>query len=124
MGRLNDSKNVFSQFVTPPEDRVVAQFYLGMIAAQENDIEFAEGVLKELQILTPDLYGDYLLLASIYYGIKNEELGWKCLTKFFDGHAERAMKHIFIRQIELDKNFDGILDLQKLNNYLLEGDGS
>jgi hypothetical protein len=123
MGRLADSKALFDQFISPIEYRVAAQFYLGMIAAQENDLELAEKIVKELQVLTPDLFGDYLLLASICYGIKKEELGWKYIKKFFeDGHAERAMKHIFLRQIELDRNFDGVLDLEKLNSFLDKGD--
>ncbi len=121
MGRLNESKSIFEQFKTPVEKRVAAQFYLGMIAARENDYERANKIAKELLTLSPELYGNYLLLSSIYYGMGNEEQGWHYLKKFFSGSAEQEMKFIYLRLIDLDENFKGVLDLYKLNKLLMRG---
>jgi TolB-like protein len=110
-GNPDKSEAIFLQFDNPLNFKIHSLFYLAMIAAQKGEIEKVQKIIKEIEILKPPGYGDFkdrLLLASIYAGMGNEELGYRYLISYFNDENARKERYIDLKCIEFDKNFDNI----------------
>lgn len=104
-GELEKSRAIFSQIENPLNMKIGAQFYLGMIAAQNKNAEDVRIIVKRLENLSMKLLEDDLRFSSIYFGIGNEEEGFRHLDNFFSKPITQRLKYNYERYIALDKNF-------------------
>jgi TolB-like protein/Tfp pilus assembly protein PilF len=108
-GDLDKSREIFLQFDFPLNYKIYSLFFLAMIAAQRGEIEEALELIQKIETLKPEEYGDFdekLRLASVYFGLGNEEQGYQYIKSFFDDEHTEKEKYIKLRYIEIDRNFD------------------
>jgi TolB-like protein len=123
-GNLEKSREIFQQIAMPPDLKIHALLYLGMIAAQEGDVDTAVGIIKEIELLKPQDYRyfmDELRLASIYMGIRDSILGYKYLESFLNNPAAKKDRYVLHEYILIDKNFDPYREEQRFKS-ILEGE--
>jgi TolB-like protein len=108
LGDLEKSEEIFRQFDTPPDYKMGALCYLGMILSQKGDKDSTKKIIKEIGELFPKEYklfsGD-LKLASIYMGLGEREEARVHLRAFFGNSKLRKMRHLYYRYLEIDNNF-------------------
>jgi len=107
MGNLEVSKSIFSQIRSPLYLEVGALYYLGMIAAQNKNLEKVQNILSKLENLSRNLLDDHLRLSSIYFGIGDSNKGFGYLDNFFNNQRTQKIKYNYKKYISLDKNYDG-----------------
>jgi TolB-like protein len=123
MGDLDKSKAVFLQFdsVNDLDYQIGALFHLGMIAAQRRDIDEVEKILQIIDALILkeyEYFEDKLKLASIYMGIGERELGYKCLEDFFVEEKTKKTKYIYHKYINIDNNFNNFRGEERFKNII------
>ena len=111
MGDLHESYTMFLQLETVNDfsSQIASLLYLGMIAAQEGNVSEAERILKKIKVIAPkelDYLDDDLKVASICMGIGKEELGYDSLEAFFSKDKTDDIRHLYLKYIEIDRNFD------------------
>jgi len=100
------SKSIFNQMQSSIHMKVGALYYLGMIAAQNKDLEKVQNIIVKLENFPKVLLDNHFRTASLYFGIGNEEKGFKYLEDFLNKPITQKQKFIYERYIYLDKNFD------------------
>jgi len=121
MGELDKSEAIFQQFDNSLDFRIGSLFYLGMIAAQRGDTEEVERLIQKLKVMAPDefkFYGQELKFASIYMGVGNKELGYKCLEDFFNKEVMDNTRYINNKYVDLDKNFDNFREEERFKSII------
>jgi len=123
MGDLDNSEAVFLQFedVNDVDFNIGSLFYLGMIAAQQDDTSEVERILKKIKVIAPkefNLFKDKLKLASIYLGMGKKELGYDYLQAFFSKDKTDKTHYISFKYIEIDKNFDNYRNEERFKNII------
>ncbi len=121
MGDLDKSEAIFQQFDNSLDFRIGSLFYLGMIAAQRGDTEEVERLIQKLKVMAPDefkFYGQELKFASIYMGVGNKELGYKCLEDFFNKELMVNTRYINNKYVDLDKNFDNFREEERFKSII------
>ncbi|TET71013.1 MAG: hypothetical protein E3J56_07190 [Candidatus Aminicenantes bacterium] len=121
MGDLDKSEAIFQQFDNSLDFRIGSLFYLGMIAAQRGDTEEVERLIQKLKVMAPDefkFYGQELKFASIYMGVGNKELGYKCLEDFFNKEVMDNTRYINNKYVDLDKNFDNFREEERFKSII------
>ena len=123
MGDLLESHTVFLQLETVNDlnSQLASLFYLGMIAAQEGNVSEAERILKKIKVIAPkglDYLDEEPKIASIYMGMGKEELGYDSLEAFFSKDKTYITRHIYLKYIELDRNFDTCRDEERFKNII------
>jgi len=106
LGNLEKSKSIFNQMQSSIHMKVGALYYLGMIAAQYKDQEKVQNIIAKLENFPKVLLDYHFRTASLYFGIGNEEEGFKYLDDFFNKPSTQKQKFIYERYIYLDRNFD------------------
>ncbi len=117
LGDLETSKAIFQEFNIAPLDlKMASLFHLGMIHAQRGEGEKALGIIDDINLLSPQEFvlNDYLRLASVYMGIGKNEVGYECLRYFFIKPPIIKMHFVWLKYIEIDRNFDNIREEEKL----------
>ena len=107
-GDLLTSKMYFNQI--KPEfftDEINRALFLGMMAAQAGDRETAQKMIDKLNIMIQEgvLPGFNLKMASIYMGLGEREKGLQYLDTFFQKPYAKLRHHIYLKYINIDKNF-------------------
>jgi len=106
LGKLEKSKSIFNQIQSSIHMKVGALYYLGMIAAQYKDLEKVQNIIVKLENFPKVLLDNHFRTASLYFGIGNEEEGFKYFDDFFNKPSTQKQKFIYKRYISLDRNFD------------------
>lgn len=109
MGDLGRSRALFQQFNMPLNLKIYSLFYTGMIEVQEGNNEEAQKIIKEIDIIKPKesrKYDEKLMLASIYMGLGNKELGYKYLESIFRTPGVGKESYKYRKYINIDRNFD------------------
>jgi len=109
MGHLDESKAVFQQFnLAPLELKTAALLYLGMISSQRGEKEKVLEIIDDIRLISPQEFVlfDYFRLASIYMGLGMKKLGYENLRSFFNKSPTKKMRFIWIKYIEIDRNFE------------------
>ena len=123
-GALDQSKAVFQQFSNLPLDlKADSLYHLGMIAAQEGEEEEALRIIQELERVSPEgfVIASQLKMASIYIGLGMKELGYEYLSSFFNDSFARKTHFIYLRYIDLDRNFEKVKNEEKFKK-IIKGD--
>ncbi len=112
VGELEISKMFFDELEIPPTinsfDMRIAEFateHLGMIAVQQNKISHAEYLIEYLDKIGVDSLDGHVRRASILFGLGENERAFEYLDIFFKQSYAQKMKHIYRKNIALDKNF-------------------
>jgi len=124
LGDLDKSKEIFQQFDMPMDFKIHSLYYLAMIEAQRGDAEEAERVVREIKIMRPAEYRDVLFqleMASIFFGIGDEEPGYQYLESLFTDGQTQKDKFVYAKYMEIDRNFDNYRNEAKFQN-ILQGD--
>ena len=121
MGRLDESLEIFQRPLKELKKNLYNLIYVGLIYAQKGEKKGAIGITKEMI----DIYSGELtipqinyLLASIFFGVGEEELGSKYLSLFFNHPETYKEKYIYHKYIDLDKNFSKYRENQPFLNIL------
>lgn len=124
MGELDKSRNVCKNQETNMMGIITNLYILGKIAAQEGHAEEADGYASRIKILSPDLQ-QYSIsqfeISSIYFGINKKSLGYTHLIKFFNFPEVEKIKFIYLKFIEIDKNFDEVRNEAKFKEIINGG---
>jgi len=84
-----------------------------MIAAQSGEREKALKLIEQIHLLSPQnkIIGTELLrFASVYFVLRMKESGYNSLRSFVKLPITKKMHHIFLKYIDIDKNFDSVRD--------------
>ncbi len=117
LGDLETSKAIFQQFDVAPLDlKIASMFYLGMIHSQRGEGEKALKIIDDISLISPQefVFSDDLWLASVYLGIGKKELGCELLKHFFNKTRNLNMRFVWLKYIEIDRNFDRIREEEEL----------
>ena len=95
-----------------------------MIDAQRGKAEEAERIIREIEFIKPEEYRDLLFqleLASIFFGIGDEESGFRHLESLFTDEQNQRDKYIYAKLTDIDRNFDNYRNEARFQN-LIRGD--
>ena len=109
MGDLYNSETIFQKYQTPLNRKIISLAYLGMIASQRGEKRKVLNIVGEINLLSSGeekLLSNNLMLASIYFGLGEKELGYKFLKSFFSEDFATKFPYIFVKYIDMDRNFD------------------
>jgi TolB-like protein len=110
-GELDRSRSLFLTFETLPRLRLLSRYFLALIEAQQGRPAEAEKMIQQISLLSPGDYrffNDALYLASVYFGLKKTELGYRYLREFMKKEQKAKEKYFNWRYIDLDGNFDRV----------------
>ena len=116
LGDLERSRSIFQELENINLDLGVdSLLYQGMIASQEQEKEKALQILERIQKISPSGYikEEGLKMASIYAGIGMTDISSRYLNQFFSSSYGKKYRHIYLRYINVDRNFSG-LDMENL----------
>lgn len=125
MGDLESSETIFKQFEIPLSYKTASKFFLGMIASQRGEKEKAQNIIADIFLMYPEknrYRNDHLKLASIYFGLGMKEAGFKFLKSFFNEDIAKKIPYIFIKFIDMDKNFDMFKGDKEFKKIIKGGD--
>jgi TolB-like protein len=108
MGDLFNSEAIFQKFQKPRNYKITSLARLGMIASQRGEKSEVLNMVGEINLLSSGeekLLSDNLLLASIYFGLGEKEMGYKFLKSFFSEDFTVKFPYIFVKYIDIDRNF-------------------
>ncbi|NIM90596.1 MAG: hypothetical protein GTO17_06570 [Candidatus Aminicenantes bacterium] len=121
-GDLDKSEALFLQFETSStEFKIPSLFYLAMIAAQKEETEKARTLIQKINLLAPEkfeIFDNEFKLASAYMGLGEKEMGYEYLESFFNDPITNRDRYIYIKYIDLDKNFDDIRGEERFKKIL------
>jgi len=109
LGDLDRSKTIFRQFENASLGlKFDSLYHLAMIAAQSGEKEEALGLIEEIKRMSPEKYilDGSLMIASIYMGLGLIDLGYDYLSSFFNRPEIRKNRYIYLKYVDIDKNFD------------------
>jgi len=124
LGDLDESKKIFLQFDKPLDFKIHSLYYLAMIEAQKGEVEKVIRIVKEIELVKPEDFRDYpfyLEMASIYFGIGDEDSGYHYLESLFKDGRTKNDKFLNTKYLEIDRNFDNYRNEEKFQN-ILQGD--
>ncbi len=124
MGDLEKSREIFMGFDMPMNFKIHSLYYLAMIEAQRGETEKALALVREIEIMKPEEYRDLQFqfeMASIFFGIGDEELGFRYLESLFADGQAKSDKFIYAKFAEIDKNFSNYRNEQRFQK-LFQGD--
>ena len=121
-GNLNRSEAIFKEFETSSmEFKTISLFYLSMIAAQKEEIEKARTLIQKINLFAPEkfeIFDNEFKLASAYMGLEEKEMGYEYLESFFNDPITQRDRYIYIKYIDLDKNFDSVREEERFKKIL------
>ncbi len=106
MGNLERSASIFNQMESPLHLKVGALYYLGMIASQNKNSEEVQNIVLKINNLPKPFSWHNFRVSSMYFGIDEEEEGFRYLDDFFREPSTQRLKFNYKRYILLDRNFD------------------
>lgn len=124
MGDLEQSREIFLQFDMPMNFKIHSMYYLAMIEAQRGEREKALDLVREIELMKPEEYRDLPFLfemASIFFGIGEEEPGYRYLESLFADEQARNDRFIYAKFAEIDRNFDSYRNKQNFQK-LFQGE--
>ena len=96
-GALDRSDKIFDQFTTPLSLKIASLYYKGMIASQRNQREEVGSINREIDLLSlkgiPPSFED-LRMASMFFGLGDEETGYKYLNSFISDPVNTKKRFI------------------------------
>jgi TolB-like protein len=124
MGDLARSEEIFRQFDVPLNFKIHSLYYLAMIAAQKGETEKALRLVRDVELLKPEEYRDlsfHLEMASVYFGMGDEESGYHYLGSLFGDSQIQKDRYVNAKFVEIDGNFDRYRNEKKFQN-LIQGE--
>jgi TolB-like protein len=121
MSDLDKSEEIFRQFDVPLNFKIHSLYYLAMIQAQKGEAEEAKKTLLDVEFIKPEEYRDLpfnLEMASIYFGIGDEDSGYHYLESLFTDEQNQGDRFIYAKLIDIDRNFDHYRVESKFQNIL------
>ncbi len=121
LGDLDSSKAIFQQFdVAPLNLKIASWFYIGMIHSQRGEGEKALKIIDDISLISPKEFvlNDDFWLASVYLGIGKRELGYELLKYFLDKTTNINMRFVWLKYIDIDRNFDRIREEEELKKII------
>jgi tetratricopeptide (TPR) repeat protein len=121
-GNLDKSEALFQQFGTSPIGfKIPSLFYLAMIAAQKKEIEKARTLIQRINLFAPEkfeIFDNEFKLASAHIGLGEKEKGYEYLESFFNDPITQKDRHIYIKYVNLDKNFDSVREEERFKKII------
>jgi TolB-like protein len=120
-GDLDKSQAIFKEFDSAPMRlKIDSMLYLAMIASQRREKDRALQIVDKINLLYPHevIINDYLRFASIYLGLEMRESGYKYLKSFFERQMAKKMRFIFLKYIDLDRNFDSFRNEEEFQKII------
>lgn len=111
LGDLDKSKDIFQQFDNLPlRLEIDSLLHLAMISSQKGERDRALRIIDDISLISPQEFviSDYLRLASVYVGLGMKESGYECLRYFFNKSMTKKMRFVYLKYIDIDKNFDRV----------------
>jgi TolB-like protein len=109
MGDLYSSETIFQKFQKPLNYKITSKACLGMIASQRGEKGKVLNLVGEINLLSSQeekLLSNNLILASVYFGLGEKEMGYEYLKSFFSEDFAVKFPYIFTKYINIDRNFD------------------
>ena len=113
LGDLDKSEAIFQQYNNAPLHlKNDSLLHLAMISSQKAEREKALRIIDDISLISPKKFiaNDYFKLASVYMGLGMKELGYECLRSFFNRLRSKKMRFIYLKYIDVDRNFDEVID--------------
>ncbi len=120
-GDLEVSRLVFEEIRTPLQLRFYSALFLAMISSRKADTDKAQSLLREVEVFFPEgpvLRQRALLQASAYFGLGQDREGYRHLTAQVEDPQYQRNRHLILKYIAMDPNFDGPRDEARLNRLL------
>jgi TolB-like protein len=120
-GDLDKSKAIFQQLDMPLEYNIDSLYHLAMIAARKGDRDEAQRIIQEINNKSPGenfIPDDQLKLASIHFGLGERESGYDHLKSLFNNEITKKMRHVYIKYIDIDKNFDNFKEEEEFKKII------
>lgn len=107
------SRAVFQEITKSDLDldiKIDANLYLGMIAARLGRVSEATRITDMIldSALDISVLEERRKLASISFGLGLREDGYRLLESFFSEEGYRRRRHLYLKYIDLDRNFDSV----------------
>lgn len=121
LGDVDMSEKIFQQFDRPLEFKIDALLYLAMIASQRGEKEKALKLIDELNLISSEnnvFRKDNLKLASVYFGLKMNKLGFDYLRALFNEQLTKENRFIYLKYIDIDKNFNDFREEPKFEEII------
>ncbi len=119
LGDLAKSEEIFLQFDLPLNFKIHSLYFLAMIEAQKGEAEEAVRLISEVEFIQPEEYRDlpfHLEMASIYFGIGDDQSGYKYLESLFTDEQTQCDKFINSKYMDIDRNFDNYRNERRFQN--------
>jgi TolB-like protein len=121
-GELEKSRAIFREMENIDIDfKIDSLLFLSMIAAQSGEREKALKLIEQIHLLSPQnkIIGTELFrFASVYFVLRMKESGYKNLRVFFENPVTKKMHYIFLKYIDIDKNFDSVRDEEEFKTII------
>ncbi len=123
---LERSKVIFKELENIDLDfKMDSMLFLAMIAAQLGEKKEALTLIDHFTLLYPEntLIGNEIRLASVYFGLEMNKLGYENLKVFFKSPVIKKMHHIFLKYIDIDKNYDSVRNEEEFKKIIKKRGG-
>lgn len=125
-GELDRSEALLDRLPESNNERQYALQWRGMIAARRGRADEAAGFLKKILLLQPpgrtEHYRmDEIGLASICIGMGERARGLAYLREFFSREDVASYRHVYLKWIAIDPNFDSVRDTPEFKTILQGG---
>ena len=124
LGDLDKSEEIFLQFDLPLNFKIHSLYYLAMIEAHRGKADEAKRIVRDVEFIKPEEYRDLqvqLEMASIFFGIGDEESGYHYLESLFNDGQTQKDKFVYAKYTEIDRNFNKYRNEKRFQN-LIQGD--
>ena len=91
-----------------------------MIASQLGEKNEALRRIKYIKRISPEEFipDSYLKVSFIYMGTGMKKLGYRYLRSFFNRPIAEKNRFIFLKYIDIDKNFDNVREEDKFQKII------
>jgi tetratricopeptide (TPR) repeat protein len=124
MGDLDKSEEIFLQIDMPLNFKIHSMHFLARIEAHRGNADEAKRIVRDVEFIKPEEYRDlpfHLELASVFFGIGDEESGYRYLESLFTDRQTQKDKFVYAKYTEIDRNFNSYRNEAKFQN-LIRGD--
>ncbi len=120
-GDLERSRAIFKEQEKIDLDfKMDSILHLAMIAAQLGEKKEALELIDHFILLSPKTtFISYEIdLASIYFGLEMNKLGYENLRVFFERPGTKKIHYIFLKYINIDRNFDSVRNEEEFKRII------
>ena len=125
-GDFEKSRAIFQELINIDLDfKIDSMLFLSMIEVQSGEKKEALKLIEQLTLISPEatFIGCELRVASVYFGLEMKESGYKNLRVFFESPVTKRMHYIFLKYIDIDKNFDSVRNEEEFKKIIKKRGG-